>query len=180
MKCIRMRGKKGESHNDPQDPPRTRANKTRGHGTWKKDRPPIQGIVGRESGMLRLEVEKNSRTNDLEPNVLTFTKQGATINTDKWKAYNRLSEKNRVHKQISHKPDEREWARDDDGDGIREVHNNTIEGIWTGVRNYLRMFRGVNKEYLQQYVSMFEWMYRLETATSGFIRILCACTRFPT
>ena len=45
-----------------------------------------------------------------------------------------------------------EWARDDDGDGIREVHNNTQEGIWTGLRNFLRPFRGVNKVYLHQYV----------------------------
>ena len=30
------------------------------------------------------------------------------------------------------------WARDDDGDGIREVHCNTLEGLWTGLRNFLR------------------------------------------
>ena len=29
-------------------------------------------------------------------------------------------------------PRGREWARDDDGDGIREVHDNTLEGLWTG------------------------------------------------
>jgi hypothetical protein len=36
---------------------------------------------------------------------------------------------------------EREWARDDNGDGVREVHCNTLEGL----RNFLRPFRGVNK-----------------------------------
>jgi hypothetical protein len=41
-----------------------------------------------------------------------------------------------------------EWARDDDGDGIREVHVNKLEGLWTGFRNFLRLFRGVNKVYL--------------------------------
>jgi hypothetical protein len=40
-----------------------------------------------------------------------------------------------------------EWARDDDGDGIREVHINTIEGMWTLVRNFMRLFRGVHKKY---------------------------------
>ena len=50
-----------------------------------------------------------------------------------------------------------EWARDDDGDGIREVHVNTSEGLWTGLRNFLRPFRGVNKMYLYQYVAIFEW-----------------------
>lgn len=35
-----------------------------------------------------------------------------------------------------------EWARDEDGDRIRAVHTNTIEGLWTSVRNFLRPFRG--------------------------------------
>ncbi len=66
----------------------------------------------------------------------------------------------------------REWARDDDGDGVREVHVNTIEGIWTGLRNALRPFRGVHKRYLQQYVAMFEWAHNVKTATIGFLRAL--------
>jgi len=36
------------------------------------------------------------------------------------------------------------------GDGGREVHGNAMEGIWTVLRNFLRLFRGVNKEYLGQ------------------------------
>jgi len=43
----------------------------------------------------------------------------------------------------------REWARDDDGDGVREVHTNSMEGFWTSARNWLRSFRGVSKKYLQ-------------------------------
>ena len=43
-----MRGKKGMPHLDPEDPPRRRANKARGHGTWENDRPPVCGVVGRE------------------------------------------------------------------------------------------------------------------------------------
>ena len=46
----RMRGKKGMPHLDPEDPPRRRANKARGHGTWENDRPPVCGVVGREEG----------------------------------------------------------------------------------------------------------------------------------
>jgi hypothetical protein len=41
-----------------------------------------------------------------------------------------------------------EYARDDDGDGFCEAHCNTQEGIWTGLRNFLRPFRGVHKKYL--------------------------------
>ena len=28
------------------------------------------------------------------------------------------------------------------------MHDNTLEGLWTGLRNFLRPFRGVNKVYL--------------------------------
>jgi hypothetical protein len=45
---------------------------------------------------------------------------------------------------VNHTPGQREWARDDDRDGVREVHSNTIEGLWTGLRNHLRPLRGVN------------------------------------
>jgi hypothetical protein len=65
-----------------------------------------------------------------------------------------------------------EWARDDDGDGEREVHDNTPEGIWTGLRDFLRPFRGVNKVYLAQYVAMFRWAYNLKAVADNFLRIL--------
>ena len=31
-----------------------------------------------------------------------------------------------------------------------------IQGLWTGVRNFIRPFRGVHKKYLAQYIAMFE------------------------
>ena len=63
-------------------------------------------------------------------------------------------------------------ARDDDGDGIREVHSNTSEGIWTGLRNFLRPFRGENKVYLYQYATIFEWGLNIKRVTGEFIRAL--------
>lgn len=49
-----------------------------------------------------------------------------------------------------------ERARDDDGEGMREVHLNTIEGLWPAVRNFLRPFRGVHKKYLKYYLAICE------------------------
>jgi hypothetical protein len=51
-------GEKGVPQLDPEDPPRRRANKVRGHGTWDDDRPPILGIVGRDTGEFRLDIKK--------------------------------------------------------------------------------------------------------------------------
>ena len=62
MRCIKMRGKKGIAHLDPDDPPRRRANNVKGHGTWENDRPPVVGVIGRESDDLRLALaRRNSR-----------------------------------------------------------------------------------------------------------------------
>ena len=44
-----------------------------------------------------------------------------------------------------------------------------MEGLWTGLRNFLRPFRGVSKKYLYQYVAMFEWGSNVKRATPGFL-----------
>jgi transposase len=163
-------GEKGVPHDDPDDPPRRRANKVRGHGTWENDRPPVCGVVGRESGQVRLTVAGHSDGETLRGVVGGATVPGAMVYTDEWGGYNGLPEMGRGHATVCHK--EGEWARDDDGDGVREVHDNTLEGLWTGLRNFLRRFRGVSKKYLSQYVSMFEWDYNVKRATPGFLGAL--------
>ena len=98
------------------------------------------------------------------------SREGAMVYTDEWRSYDHLLEIGRGHATVCHK--RKEWARDDDGDGIREVHDNTLEGLWTGLRNHLRIFRGVNKKYLHQYVAIFEWSYNVKRATTEFLRAL--------
>ena len=171
-----MRGKKGILHPDPADPPRRRANRRRGHGTFANDRPPVTGVVGRESGEVRLEVVEHSDRATLEDGLDRATLEGAKVYTDEWKGYGRLAEMRRGHATVSHAAGE--WARDDDGDGIREVHDNTLEGIWTGLRNYLRPFRGVSKYYLAQYVAIFQWSYNIKAVTDEFLRTLLGNTLF--
>jgi transposase-like protein len=140
-------GGKGERHDDPDDPPRRRANKRRGHGTYDKDRPPIAGTFGRESRQVRLRVVHPTDKEALVHHVHMFTKADAVVFTDEWQSYNHII---RLHSTVCHS--EKEWARDDDGDGICEVHINTAEGMWTTVRNFLHSFRGVHKKYLSSYV----------------------------
>ena len=109
--------------------------------------------------------------------MLAATQEGTTVNTDDWSAYYHLSEAPRKHVTVCHTPGKRVWARDEDGDGIREVHDNTIEGFWTGLRNFLRSFRGVNKVYLQQYLAIHEWAHNLKVVTLEFLRVLCGVTQ---
>ena len=136
-----MRGKKSDPHLNPSDPPRRRANKRKVRGTYANDRPPILGTVGRESGQVRLRVAHHTDTETFCSHVHQFTELSATVYTDEWRGYSGL---NRCHATVCH--GRGQWAIDADADGIREVHTNTIEGIWTTVRNFLRPFRGVHSD----------------------------------
>ena len=123
------------------------------------------GAVSRKAGKVHLRVVKDSSSQSLLPATLEEAPEGARVMTDEWGAYVRLGEEGRPHSTVCH--GKREWARDDDGDGIREVHTNSIEGLWTSLRNWLRSFRGVSKKYLQGYISAFEWIWnrkRLQNA----------------
>ena len=164
-------GEKGIPHRDPSDPPRQRGNKRRGHGTYDNDRPPIVGTVGRETTQVRLRVVHHTDQATLTPHVHRLTRPDAVSNTDEWKGYDPVE---RLHPTVCHS--RKEWARDDDGDGIREVHINTTEGMWTTVRNFLRPFRGVSQRFLAGYVAIVEFAINLKTITPDFIGQLVACT----
>jgi hypothetical protein len=94
----------------------------------------------------------------------------ALVNTDDGRGSDRLAETGCSRAVVCHA--EGEWARDDDGDGVREVQNNTQEGLWTGLRNFLRAFRGVNKIYLSQDVAIFEWGDNITRVSPEFIRAM--------
>ena len=68
---------------------------------------------------------------------------------------------------------QREWARDADGDGLREVHCNSCEGMGTALRTYLRVFRGVHKYYLAEYVATFETLFNAKTISPTVIQAMC-------
>ena len=163
-------GEKGEKHDDPDDPPRCRANKRPGAGTMDNDRPPVLGVVGRTTGQIRLTVCDNTQQATIQPQVEKVTQTTTTLNTDESSAYNHIAATGRGHTTVCHSC--HEYARDDDGDGFCEVHCNTMEGIWTGLRNFLRPFRGVHKKYLALYVAMFEWAHNLKRVTADFLRTL--------
>ena len=133
------------------------------------------GVVGRESGKLRARVGHRSGAEELvHSTVLPVTKPGTKVYTDEWVGYKPLARNGRGHATVNHQNSE--YARDEDGDGIREVHCNTLEGIWTGLRNFLRPFRGVNKVYLEQYVIIFQWHFNIKTVSDVFLRAMLGCS----
>lgn len=175
MSCFKMRGEKGDEHFDPLDPPRRRANKRRGRGTYENDRPPVLGVIGRDSGQVRLRVVEDTKAPTLEDHVHAFTLPECHVYTDEYDSYNGIE---RTRSCVAHGL--KEWARDDDGDGIREVHTNTAEGMWTGLRNFLRPFRGVHKKYLAGYVAIHECRINLKRISPAFIAVFVKVHSFNT
>jgi transposase-like protein len=166
-------GEKGIPHGGPDDPPRRRANTRRGHGNFANDRPPVAGVVGRESGEVRLEVLVSAGSEELGDLVAGSCISGTVVNTDEWAGYRRVGGRHgRVHVTVDHSGPRGTWAVDADGDGEREVHCNTMEGTWTGLRNFLRPFRGVSKWFASQYVAMFQWGHNIKEASDEFLKIM--------
>jgi hypothetical protein len=84
MSCSKTRGKKGDEHFDPLDPPRCRANKQRGRGTYANDRPPLLGVIGRETGQVRLRVVQDTKSLTLCSFVEQFTHPDTLVYTIPW------------------------------------------------------------------------------------------------
>lgn len=128
------------------------------------------GTVGRSSGQVRLQVLNHTSKEEVQENLEAHRARQGVCYSDEHQAYQGVETLELRHKTVCHSA--REWARDDDGDGIREVHSNTMEGFWQGLRNFLRPFRGLSKHYLDIYVATYEWIHNLKTVNHTFIRAL--------
>jgi hypothetical protein len=89
------------------------------------------------------------------------------VYTDEYDSYCTIE---RPHTTVCHAA--HEWARDADGDGIREAHTNTCEGMWAALRTDLRVFRGVHKRYLSGYVALHEFRVNLKAVSELFVAAL--------
>lgn len=148
-------GKKGEIFDDRES--RVRGLKSRGRGTMAKDRPPILGLVDRLSKKIRLFVCEDVKKKTVEKLIKSCVEKGCEIHTDGYDIYNGLHLLGYTHKLVIHS--QGLYAEDQDGDGICEVHCNSVEGLWSMFKQFLRGFRGVNKRKLAGYVRLFEYLY---------------------
>ena len=170
MSCIRTRGKKSTPHRDVADPPRRRANKRRGRGTYANDRPPIVSIISRTTGEHRYWVAQTTTKVELRELVHDNVPPGSLVwfYTDELASY---ADAHPQHGTVCHSA--HEWARDDDGNGRREVHCNTCEGRGAALRTYLRPFRGVHKRHLWHYVATYEAMSNARQVSPALIHRMC-------
>jgi transposase len=132
-------------------------------------------VIGRATGAVVVEVVPNADRASLLSLVEETTQRDATSYTDEAGAYAATAQTGRMHKTVCHRAGE--WARDDDGDGIREVHTNTMEGFWTGLRNFLRPFRGMSKWFLNSYVAFSAAMHNATGELDHFVKAWLAPVR---
>jgi transposase len=137
---------------------RRRLKGSRGRGTLEKEKPPILGMVQR-GGELILEMLPNVQQATIEPVILANVAPDTIVYTDEYNIYNRLTQWGYAHKTVNHSVGE--YARDEDGDGFHEVHVNTIEGIWSLLRSWLRPHRGISQEKLPIYLGFFEFIHNV-------------------
>jgi transposase len=110
---------------------------------------------------------KDTKQTTLRAHVEQFTGSGIHVYTDEYDSYDSIE---RAHTTVCHAA--REWARDADGDGTREAHTNTCEGMWAALRTYLRVFRGVHKRYLSSDVALHEFQVNLKAVSALFVAAL--------
>lgn len=67
-----------------------------------------------------------------------------------------------------------EWARGAHGDGICAVHCDTCGGVGAALRTYLRVFRGVHKQYQYLYVATYGAMLNPKRLTPTLIQRICS------
>ena len=155
---------------------RRRLKGCRGRGTLAKEKPPILGIVQR-SGEVIFKMLPNVQQATIEPVIVASVAQGTLVFTDEYNIYSRLHEWGYHHKTVNHGAGE--YARDEDGDGFHEVHVNTIEGIWSLLRSWLRPHRGISQEKLPIYLGFFEFIHNMRQRGKALLPSLLATLLSP-
>jgi transposase len=167
--CSTTRGKHSTPHLDPTDPPRRRANTHTGHGTCAHARPPSISMISRDPGEQRWWVGDHANRHTCRTLSADHVPAGSTtLDTDEGPSDHGS---HAAHATVCHSA--REWARDDDGDGRREVHGHRCAGAGTALRTYLRAFRGVHTQYLHLSVATYEAMVNTKRVTPHLIRRMC-------
>jgi transposase-like protein len=114
----------------------------------------------------------NVQQTTIRPVIEATVAKGALVRTDEYDVYARLEEWGYGHKAVRH--GRGEYARDDDGDGFREVHVNTAEGFWSLLRSWLRPHRGISQEKLPAYLGSFQLIRNVRRRGKALLGTLTA------
>jgi transposase-like protein len=91
--------------------------------------------------VLRMLADVRQKT--IRPIMEAAVAEGTRVHTDEYASYARLPAWGYRHVTVCHARGE--YARDEDGDGLCEMHVNTMEGTWSLLRSWLRPHRGISQ-----------------------------------
>jgi transposase len=137
----------------------------------EKDKPPILGVIQR-GGQVMLRMLANVQQTTIQPIIEATVVKGSLIYTDDYDIYARLPTWGYPHKTVCH--GQGEYARDEDGDGFCEVHVNTMEGLWSLLRSWLRPHRGISQEKLPDYLGFFQFVHNMRRRGKALLSALIA------
>jgi transposase len=137
----------------------------------ERDKPPILGLIQR-GGQVVLRMLANVRQTTIQPVITATVAQGSLVHTDEYDVYARLPAWGYRHKTVCH--GRGEYARDEDGDGFCEVHVNTMEGVWSLLRSWLRPHRGISQDKLPDYLGFFQLVHNARRRGKALLSALVA------
>jgi transposase-like protein len=109
----------------------------------------------------------NVKRKTIQPIIAAHIPKGSTVYTDEYSIYSILPEWGYQHKTVCH--GKNEYARDEDGDGKCEVHVNTVEGLWSLFRSWLRPHRGISQDKLPFYLGFFEFLHNARSRGAALL-----------
>src|SRR3954471_7961577 len=170
--CYQSAGSKGlarevERH---ERAPRQRGMQLRGRATAETGRPPLLGLVQRRdqtdpdapAAQVYLEVLENVRTATIKPIIAAKVKAGAQFFTDEYNI-SHVTKVDYDHRTVTHGAGE--YARRDP-DGTC-VHCNTMEGLWSSLRNFLDCFKGISQRFLHLRAARYEFLHNYKHLSWG-------------
>jgi transposase len=123
-------------------------------------------------GQVVLRMLANVRQKTIQPIVEATVAKGTRVHTDEYASYARLPAWGYRHVTVCH--GRGEYARDADGDGVRQIHVNTLEGTWSLLRSWLRPHRGISQEKLPLYLGFFEFVHNARRRGKALLGALVA------
>jgi len=162
--CYQSAGSKGLARDvEGRDrAPRQRGLQLRGRATAEMGRPPLLGLVQRRdktdsdapAAQVYLAVLEHVRTATIKPIIAAKVKAGAQFFTDEYNI-SHCTEADYEHRTVNHGAGA--YARRDP-DGTC-MHCNTMEGLWSSLRNFLDRFKGISQRFLHLRVARDEFLH---------------------
>jgi transposase len=159
MNSITPLARRGKRHRAGKKPlgrrPRGRRKKREpGRGHYDKDRPAIIAWVSRQ-GAVVIQATKDFTVQTVQKAADLAVHTGSRLYTDSASSYRAL--KGYVHDFVNHT--QKEYARG-------EVHENRAECLFSLLKPYLRVFRGLSKTNLPGYVGFFQFLRNFRQLTA--------------